>query len=172
MRLLQQVQDARWKAIKENPNARPIRTNPNPQIKNPPTKQNFQGLTIDKTRPGVKLPRSVRGLKSLSKAAKIPLIGGLTVTGLSLLEGANPLEAAAAGLDAENPISGGAFGDGSLQGAERTRLQIQQRDQQAEARQALIKKDPSQERGYETIQRVGGQVMNAIGGWMSKLGIQ
>ena len=57
-----QVDQARWKAIKENPNARPIRTNPNPQIKNPPTKQNFHGLTIDKTRPGIKMPR-MKGVK-------------------------------------------------------------------------------------------------------------
>ena len=57
-----QVDQARWKAIKENPNARPIRTNPNPQIKNPPTKQNFHGLTIDKTRPGIKMPR-IKGVK-------------------------------------------------------------------------------------------------------------
>ena len=57
-----QVDQARWKAIKENPNARPIRTNPNPQIKNPPTKQNFHGLTIDKSRPGIKMPR-MKGVK-------------------------------------------------------------------------------------------------------------
>ena len=57
------VQEARWKAIEANPNARPIRTNPNPQIKNPPTKQNFAGLTIDQTRPGLPKPRMPKGIK-------------------------------------------------------------------------------------------------------------
>ena len=59
------VQEARWKAIKENPNARPIRTNPNPQVKNPPTKQNFAGLTIDKTRPGAPKPRAPKGMNGV-----------------------------------------------------------------------------------------------------------
>ena len=177
-----QVDDARWKAIKANPQARPVRTNPNARVVNPPTKQNFQGLTIDKTRPGAKLPRKgLNGLKGLGKVAKIPLIGGLTVTGLSLLEGASPLDAAAAGLDAENPISGGAFADGTETGMARDQavrpsyygkngpdLTTPQQSNRA----ALLRKDPSQERGYETIQRVGGQVMDAIGGWMQKLGIQ
>ena len=155
-----EVDAARWKAIKENPNARPIRTNPNPKVVNPPKVQNFHGLTIDKTKPGVKLPRAP---KKLGKLLKIPVICGLAATGLALAEGASPLDAAAAGLDAENPIDGGAFGDGSLAGAERTRLQIQQRDQQAEARKALVKKDPTQERGYETVQRVWGSLMQKLG---------
>lgn len=59
------VQEARWKAIKKNPNARPIRTNPNPQVKNPPTKQNFAGLTIDKTRPGSPKPRAPKGMNGV-----------------------------------------------------------------------------------------------------------
>ena len=58
-----QVDAERWKAIKENPNARPIRTNPKPQVHNPPTKQNFHGLTIDVTRPGVPKPRARTKLK-------------------------------------------------------------------------------------------------------------
>ena len=75
------VDKARWKAIKENPNARPIRTNPNPQIKNPPTKQNFAGLTIDQTRPGLPKPRMPKGIKLngiMPFADYIPAIDELT----------------------------------------------------------------------------------------------
>jgi hypothetical protein len=175
-----QVDAERWKAIKANPQARPVRTNPNARVVNPPTKQNFQGLTIDKTRPGVKLHRAGKGLNILGKAAKIPLIGGLTVTGLSLLEGASPLDAAAAGLDTENPISNGAFADATQTGMAKdqavrptyySKKGPDLTTPQQSNRAALLRKDPSQERGYETIQRIGGQAMQAIGGWMKKLGI-
>ena len=39
-------------------------------------------------------------------------------------------------------------------------------------RAALLRKDPTQERGYETIQRVIQQGSQMFGGWMKKLGIQ
>ena len=187
-----QVDAERWKAIKANPQARPVRTNPNARVVNPPTKQNFQGLTIDKTRPGVPLPRATRKLTKKALAL-VPIAGGLDALSRSAAAAqkgdyatavVNVGEAVVGELPGGDAVietvTGRGLGEGTVTG--------QQRDQavrpsyygkngpdlttpQQSNRAALLRKDPSQERGYETIQRVGGQVMNAIGGWMNKLGI-
>lgn len=187
-----QVDAERWKAIKANPQARPVRTNPNARVVNPPTKQNFQGLTIDKTRPGVKLPRATRKLtkKALSL---VPIAGGIDALSKSAAAAQKGDYATAAvhvgeAIVGELPlgdvinesISGRGLADGTVTGQQRLRaarptdygaagpnLTTPQQSNRA----ALLRKDPSQERGYETIQRVGGQAMQAIGGWMKKLGI-
>ena len=173
-----EVDAARWKAIKENPNARPIRTNPNPKVVNPPTKQNFHGLTIDKSRPGIKLPKESR---KLSKGLKIPLVAGLSAAGLALVDGASAMDAAAAGLDAENPLDGGSFADGTVTGQRQAEVQNPQNygkkgpavtTPQQSNRAALLRKDPTQERGYETLGRVIQQGSQMFGGWLKKLGIQ
>ena len=77
-------------------------------------------------------------------------------------------------------VTGRGLGDGTVTGQQRLRAERPTdygaagpnlTTPQQSNRAALLRKDPSQERGYETIQRVGGQVMNAIGGWMKTLGI-
>ena len=188
-----QVQDARWKAIKENPNARPIRTNPNPQVKNPPTKQNFQGLTIDKTRPGVKLPRA--GKKLAKKALSlVPIAGGIDALSRSAAAAqkgdyataaVNVGEAIVGELPGGDAVIESVIGTGVADGT----VKGQQRDRAARPsyygkkgpdlttpeqsnRAALLRKDPTQERGYETLGRVIQQGSQMIGGWMKKLGIQ
>ena len=96
-----QVDEARWKAIKENPQARPVRTNPNAQVVNPPTKQQFHGLTIDQTRPGVKLPRKPnrKALKALAAAGlALPSIAG---TGASAAETTGRAQLA---IETKNPM--------------------------------------------------------------------
>ena len=188
-----QVQDARWEAIRKNPNARPIRTNPNPQVKNPPTKQNFQGLTIDKTRPGVKLPRA--GRKLAKKAlALVPIAGGIDALSRSAAAAQKGDYATAAvnvgeaivgelpGGDAViESVVGTGVADGTVTGQQQARAANPSyygaygpnlTTPQQSNRAALLRKDPTQERGYETLQRVGGQIMQGIGGWMKKLGIQ
>ena len=187
-----EVDAKRWKAIKENPNARPIRTNPNPQVVNPPTKQNFQGLTIDKTRPGVKLPRA--GKKLASKALKfVPIAGGIDALSRSAAA-AQKGDYATAGVHVAEAIVGELpYGDGAIElvtgsGVSDGTVTGQQRDRAARPsyygkngpdlttpeqsnRAALLRKDPTQERGYETIQRVIQQGSQMVGGWMKKLGI-
>ena len=167
------VDQRRWKAIKENPNARPIRTNPNPQIVNPPTKRNFQGLTIDKSRPGVKLP------KKAGKLVKLPLLGGAIMGGLTLAETGSPMEAAAAVIDAELPLSNGSFGDGTLDGQRRRELQTPAAGGKQgpavptpQETQKAIRRKEGRERGYEQLQRWGGEAVNMVGGWLKQLGIK
>ena len=154
-----EVDAARWKAIKENPNARPIRTNPNPQIKNPPTKQNFHGLTIDQTRPGIPKPRKSG---KLAKALKIPLVGGLVAGATTLASGGDAMAALGNAIDAENPLDGGALADGTVTGWEADQRNNPlhngkygpnaPRPGQRE-RAAQLKVNPNDERGYETIGR-------------------
>jgi hypothetical protein len=96
-----QVDAERWKAIKENPDARPIRTNPNPQRRGPTTTQQFQGLTIDSHKPGTRLPR--KGKLKIPKV-NIPLAGGLLAGGAALLSGGSPAQALESLVEAENPI--------------------------------------------------------------------
>ncbi len=154
-----QVDEARWKAIKENPQARPIRTNPNAQVVNPPTKQQFHGLTIDKTRPGVKLPRKS---SKLAKAVKIPLLGGLVAGATTLASGGDAMAALGDVIDAENPIDGGALADGTVTGYQQERNNnplhygkngpnVPRPGQRERAQQLRI--DPSAEMGIETIGR-------------------
>lgn len=152
------VDAARWEAIKKNPNARPIRTNPNPQVHNPPTKQNFTGLTIDQTKPGLPKPRAGK----LSKALKIPLVGGLIAGVSTLASGGDAMAALGNAIDAENPLDGGALADGTVTGYERDRNlnplhygglgpNYPRPGQSERAQQLRI--NPSSERGYETIGR-------------------
>ena len=154
------VDEARWKAIKENPKARPIRTNPNPQVKNPPTKQNFPGLTIDKTRPGLPKPK-IKSPK-LSKALGIPLLGGLVAGATTLATGGDAMAALGNAIDAENPLDGGALGDGTVSGYQQERNNnplhyghhgpnAPRPGQRERAQQLRI--DPTAEMGIETISR-------------------
>ena len=68
-----EVDKKRWDAIKMNPDARPIRTNPNPRISNPPTKQNFHGLTRDAFNQGAPKPRGAA--RKISRY--VPLAGAI-----------------------------------------------------------------------------------------------
>ena len=52
-----QVDKEVWDRIGQNPDARPIRTNPNARIVNPPTTQNYNGLTLDAFNQGTQKPR-------------------------------------------------------------------------------------------------------------------
>jgi hypothetical protein len=65
-----------WDRIKMNPDARPIRTNPNPNISNPPKKQNFHGLTRDAFNQGVPKPpngrRSAGSARTMRPTSRVP----------------------------------------------------------------------------------------------------
>ena len=68
-----QVDKETWDRIKKNPNARPIRTNPNPQVSNPPKKQNFPGLTRDAFNQGKPKPRRSAGsARSMRPTPRVP----------------------------------------------------------------------------------------------------
>ena len=70
-----QVDKKRWDAIKVNPDARPIRTNPNPKVTNPPTKQNLTRLTRDAFNPN----RSNPAMRMIRKGGKwVPLVGAVS----------------------------------------------------------------------------------------------
>ena len=86
---------------------------------------------LPKSRVSVQVPKggASKKLGKLSKALKIPMIGGLIAGGTTLATGGTPAQAAGAFVDAENPIDGGAVGDGTLEGAKQTMLQIQQLNQ-------------------------------------------
>tara|TARA_R110002012_G_scaffold163389_1_gene325773 strand:+ start:865 stop:2112 length:1248 start_codon:yes stop_codon:yes gene_type:complete len=55
-----QVDKEVWDRINNNPDARPIRTNPNPRVSNPPTKQKFNGLSISAFDRGVTPNQALR----------------------------------------------------------------------------------------------------------------
>jgi hypothetical protein len=187
-----EVDAKRWKAIKENPNARPIRTNPKPNVVNPPKVQNFHGLTIDKTKPGVRLPRAPRKLlkKGLSL---VPIAGGIDALSRSAAA-AQKGDYATAAVNVGEAIVGELPGGDAViesvigQGVADATVTGLQRDRAARPsyygkngpdlttpeqsnRAALLRKDPTQERGYETVQRVMQQGSQMVGGWLKKLGI-
>jgi len=60
-------------------------------------------------------------------------------------------------------VAGSPVADGTLEGQQRLQQQIKQKEQEKTNRQEVLRKDPTQERGYETI----GRVINS--GW-TKLG--
>jgi hypothetical protein len=150
-----------WDRIKKNPNARPIRTNPNPQIFNPPTKQNFAGLTIDQTRPGLPKPRKVKTPK-IPKALKIPLLGGLVAGATTLASGGDAMAALGDAIDAENPFDSGPVADGTVSGYQQERnnnpLHYGKHGPNAprpgqRERSQQLRINPSAEMGIETISR-------------------
>jgi len=68
-----QVDKEVWDRINKNPDARPIRTNPNPRVSNPPTKQNFPGLTRDAFNQGKPKPRRSAGsARSMKPTPRVP----------------------------------------------------------------------------------------------------
>lgn len=173
-----------WERIGQNPNARPIRTNPNPQVVNPPTKQNFQGLTIDKSKPGIKIPPASRKLAKKALAI-VPIAGAVDALSRSAAAAQKGDYATSAVHVAEavvgelpggdaviESVTGTGVADGTLEGQRLRELQIKQRQAQAAARAKVVREDPTQERGYETIQRVWNEGTQMVGGWLKQLGIK
>ena len=124
-----QVDKEVWDRINKNPDARPIRTNPDPRIFNPPTKQNFNGLSISAFDRGMTPNQRLRILKKAAKGVTsiIPgpiddlAIGGvmaLGAGGLALLGGASPAQAGQASLDAGLDIATGDLDGGTLANGE------------------------------------------------------
>jgi hypothetical protein len=124
-----QVDKEVWDRIKKNPDARPIRTNPNPRVSNPPTKQRFNGLSISAFDRGVTPNQALRiakkGAKGVSKIIPGPIddivIGGamaLGAGGLALLGGASPAQAGQVSLDTGVDIATGDLDGGTLANGE------------------------------------------------------
>jgi len=104
-----------------------------------------------------------KGLNTAAKALSIPLLGGLMAGGATLLSGGDAMAALGDAIDAENPLDGGALGDGTVSGyqQERNNNPIHygkngpnvplpgQRERAAE-----LRINPSSERGYESLGRV------------------
>jgi hypothetical protein len=131
-----QVDKEVWDRIKKNPDARPIRTNPNPRVSNPPTKQRFNGLSISAFDQGITPSQSLRIAKKTargaSKAAKWLLPGaslsigfgqaghaasqgdyaGAAAHGVGALVGEVPL----IGDAVVESVAGTGLADGTLQG--------------------------------------------------------
>ena len=103
------------------------------------------------------------GRKGIGRALKLPVLAGLMAAGGTLLSGGGAEAAAGEFIEAENPLSGGPLGDGTVSGykQERNNNPIHYgkngpnvpRPGQREKVERL-KANPSSERGYETIQRV------------------
>jgi hypothetical protein len=81
-------------------------------------------------------------------------------------------------------VTGTSVADATIKGQNRRELQTPalggkqgpavptQRQSQAAARAKVIREDPSQERGYETIQKVWNEGSRMVGGWLKQLGIK
>ena len=124
-----QVDKEVWDRINKNPDARPIRTNPNPRISNPPTKQNFNGLSISAFDRGMTPNQTLRilkkGAKGVTSAIPGPIddfvVGGamaLGAGGLALLGGASPAAAGQVTMDTGVDIATGDLDGGTLANGE------------------------------------------------------
>ena len=82
------------------------------RILNPRNAQNAAS-TAKKTKLQREFLKANKNTKGLNKLLKIPLVGGVAAGGLTLLEGGSPMDAAAAALDAENPIDSGSVRAGT-----------------------------------------------------------
>ena len=163
--------------------------------------RNSVGNIASGPRAGQRLPINRRTLgdsiiRDVKKGAKwLPLLGigaavtdagsafaqGNTAEGVAHLVGGAVGEVPIVGDVAVESVTGTPTADGTVTGQQRLRAERPTdygaagpnlTTPQQSNRAALLRKDPSQERGYETIQRVGGQAMRAIGGWMRTLGIK
>ena len=152
-------------------------------------------------RAGQRLPVNRRTLgdsiiRDVRKGAKwLPLLGigaavtdagsafakGNTAEGVAHLVGGAVGEVPVFGDVAVESATGTPTADGTVTGQQRLRAERPTdygaagpnlTTPQQSNRAALLRKDPSQERGYETIQRVVQQGSQMLGGWMKKLGIQ
>ena len=120
------VDKKRWDAINRNPDARPIRTNPNPRVSNPPTKQNFNGLSLSAfdrgMTPNQKLRidrKTVKRLAALGLAAPSVLgyAASAAETGIrtnTAVRSGNPTDWLQAGLSGASLAADGVPGVGEL----------------------------------------------------------
>ena len=123
----------------------------------------------------IKLPKGVNKVtKTLGKSLKVPVLGGLLAAGGTLLSGGGAAQAAGNFIDAENPLDGGPLADGTRTGMERDRAvrpSYYGKDgpdlttPKQSKRAALLRKDPSQERGYETMTRTVGKIRDTLMSW-------
>jgi hypothetical protein len=110
------------------------------------------------------LPPGTRfGRRGIGQALKVPVLGGLIAGGATLLSGGGAEAAVGDFLEAENPLSGGALGDGTVTGYQQKRNNnpihygkngpnVPRPGQRERAEQLRI--NPSSEMGIETIGRL------------------
>ena len=97
--ITEQVDKEVWDRIGQNPDARPIRTNPNARIVNPPTTQNYNGLTLDAFNQGTTKPRAPNTDLTLGGGSiKFNPTGRQVGKGLAKLGAAVPLASLGIGL--------------------------------------------------------------------------
>ena len=112
------------------------------------------------------------GRKGLGKlVGKVPLAGGVLAAGATLLNGGGAQAALGDFIDAENPLDGGALGDGTVTGYQQERNNnplhygkygpnVPRPGQREQAQRLRI--NPSAERGYETIARKVTDTYNQV----------
>jgi len=136
--------------------------------------------TAKKTKLQREFLKANKATKGLNKLLKAPLIGGVAAGGLTLLEGGNPLDAAASAIDAENPIDAGPVRAGTKIDQRQSEVRYPSRANKlgpdvttpAQSKRAQeLRINPNTERGYETVGRVLQQGAQAASSWMKKLGI-